>query len=112
MTLTAIFANISCSDLKRSAAWFTTLFDRGPDATPMPGLAEWHHGDTSGFQLFENADNAGRCTLTLIVSDVRAERDRVAALNPGEIETADYTTITRLHDPDGNLVVLAQPGTA
>jgi len=46
-----------------------------------------------------------------LVEDIRAERDRLAeaGLVTGEIEAADYTSIMRLRDPDGNLVVLAQP---
>ena len=80
----------------------------------MAGLAEWHHGKQAGFQLFESTAHAGHGTLTLIVGAVRAEHERVASigLDPGEVETADYTTIVRLKDPDGNLVVLAQPGRA
>ena len=112
MTLAAIYAHLSCSDLTRSSAWFTSLFGREPDARPMAGLAEWHHQTTAGFQLFEHARNAGHGTLTLIVAAVRDEHARLvrARLDPGEVEAADDTTIVRLRDPDGNLVVLAQPG--
>jgi hypothetical protein len=111
MTLKAIYAHVSCSDLARSTTWFTSIFEREPDAKPMNGLAEWHHGETAGLQLFENTANSGKSTLTLIVADIRGEHARLAkaGLRPGEIETADYTTIFRLRDPDNNLVVLAQP---
>ncbi|MEJ5018569.1 glyoxalase/bleomycin resistance/dioxygenase family protein [Ochrobactrum vermis] len=111
MVLTAIFAQLNCSDLKRSTEWFATIFDRGPDARPMQGLAEWHHGSSAGFQLYQNPADAGHGTLTLIVRDVRAEHARLSfdGIRPGNVETADYTTILRLHDPDRNLVVLAQP---
>lgn len=111
MPLKSIFANLSCTDLERSTEWFTTLFQRKPDTTPMEGLAEWHHGEQAGFQLYKNPKAAGHGTLTLIVSDIRAERSRLSAsgMLPGKIEAADYTTICRIRDPDGNLVVLAQP---
>ena len=111
MSLTAIYAQLSCTDLERSTEWFTLLFERKPDGTPMEGLAEWHHGEQAGFQLFEDANNAGRGTLTLIVADLGAERSRLseAGLLPGKVEEADYTTISRFRDPDDNLVVLAQP---
>jgi hypothetical protein len=114
MTLTAIYAQLSCSDLASSTKWFTTIFARGPDAQPMRGLAEWHHGDKAGFQLFQDRKNAGRGVLTLIVDQVRREHDRLlhAGLKVGQVEVADYTTILRLNDPDGNLVVLAQHGKA
>jgi catechol 2,3-dioxygenase-like lactoylglutathione lyase family enzyme len=75
----------------------------------MPGLAEWHHREGAGLQLFENPEHAGHGTLTLIVSALPAERARLAALSPGEIEPADYVSLIRLRDPDGNLIVLAEP---
>ena len=111
MALTAIYANLSCSDLARGIDWFSELFGRGPDARPMPGLAEWHHGAASGLQLYENAEHAGHGTLTLLVDAVRDEHARLsqAGLEPGEVQEADYTAILQLRDPDGNLVVLAQP---
>lgn len=114
MRLSKIYAQLSCSDLERSAIWFSKLFEREPEARPMPGLAEWHHGHEAGFQLFENKDNAGHGTLTLIVESIRDEQKRLtdAGFEPGDVEAADYTTILRLNDPDGNLVVLAQPGKA
>ncbi|CAN7532476.1 glyoxalase/bleomycin resistance/dioxygenase family protein [Rhizobium sp. LjRoot30] len=112
MALTAIYAQLNCSDLGASTAWFSTLFARQPDARPMQGLAEWHHGREAGFQLYENPQQAGSGTLTLLVDDIRSEQERLGAggVKTAEIETADYTTIMRLNDPDGNLVVLAQPG--
>jgi len=86
MPLTAIYANLACSDLGRSRAWFATLFGREPDAAPMEGLVEWHHGEGAGFQLSAEGEDdakAGRGTLTPIVSDLRGERSRLAALSPG-----------------------------
>ncbi|OXT01941.1 glyoxalase/bleomycin resistance/dioxygenase family protein [Notoacmeibacter marinus] len=114
MPIEKVYAQLSCSDLERSIVWFEHLFERTPDARPMDGLAEWHHADTAGFQLFRNAPNAGKGTLTLIVSDLRTEHSRLAnaGLEPSAIEPADTTSLVRLHDPDRNLVVLAQPGRA
>lgn len=111
MPLTAIYAQLSCADLDASRRWFAALFGREPDALPMTGLAEWHYDDCAGFQLFADAGHAGHGTLTLIVAGIRGEHRRLAAagLAPGEIESADYTMIVRLRDPDGNLVVLAEP---
>lgn len=108
MPIQKIYAQIACSDLSASTAWYQTLFGGKPDATPMQHLAEWHRGD-AGLQLFQNPDAAGKTTLTLIVSGLEEERKRVASLKPGEIEGADYVNIVRMKDPDGNLVVLAEP---
>jgi hypothetical protein len=108
MSLLKIYAHLSCSSLSVSIPWFERLFGRKPDATPMDGLAEWHHGEEAGFQLFHQSGHAGKGTLTLIVSGLAKERERLAALKPGEIEPADYVHIVRLRDPDDNLVVLAE----
>jgi hypothetical protein len=111
MPMTKIYANLSCSELNASFPWYENLFDRSPDARPMTGLAEWHHAQSSGFQLYENADNAGSGTLPLIVDDLAGEAARLldAGILTGEIEEADYISIVRIRDPDENLVVLAQP---
>ena len=113
-TFDRIFAQISCSDIAVSRLWFESFFGRAPDTEPMAGLSEWHHQNAAGLQLFENADDAGHGTLTVIVSDLKAEHSRIEALGlkPGPIEAAMTTSLVRLTDPDGNLVVLAQPGEA
>ena len=110
MPITRIFANLSCRDLATSTRWFTAVFGREPDRNPMAGLHEWDRGD-AGLQLYEKSEEAGHGTLTLIVDDIHEERRRLsdAGLAVTEIEPADYTTIMRLRDPDGNLIVLAQP---
>jgi hypothetical protein len=102
MVLTTIVAQLSCSELERSTDWFATIFDRNPDARPMQGLAEWHHGPSAGFQLYQNPADAGHGTLTLIVRDVRAEHARLSfdGIRPGNIETAVYM----------NDSVIARPG--
>jgi hypothetical protein len=113
MSLQKIFAQLSCSDLERSTGWFATVFARAPDELPMQHLAEWHHGSESGFQLFEQRENAGHGVLTLIVKDLQSEHQRlsIAGLTHNAIENADYVHLLRLRDPDGNLVVLAESKT-
>ena len=107
----AIFAQLNCSNLETSVGWFSELFHREPDSRPMKGLAEWHYGDLAGFQLFEKAEDAGHGTLTLVVEDIEGEHRRLveAGLKPGEVEPGK-NTLVRLNDPDGNLVVLTEPG--
>ena len=109
--ITRIYAQVSCVDGRVSERWFSALFARPPDAKPMAGLYEWTQGDHGGLQLFENSKDAGHGTLTIIVSDIRAEHARLhaAGLAPGPLEPATTTRLVRLNDPDGNLIVLAQP---
>jgi catechol 2,3-dioxygenase-like lactoylglutathione lyase family enzyme len=108
MNIAAIYANLNCSDLQRSQRWFEALFQRQADNRPMPGLVEWHHKGRCGFQLFENADDAGNGTVTLIVRDIRSEHQRLCTISPGQLEMGQNSMVLRLRDPDGNLVVLAE----
>lgn len=110
MIIDRIFGHLPCRSLDASIGWFETLFDRAPDARPMDGLAEWHHG-AGGLQLFEDPPKAGMGTLTLIVQDIAAEHARLTAAGhqPEEIAEGNYVRLAKLADPDGNLVVLAQP---
>jgi hypothetical protein len=114
MAIVKLYAQLSCNSLSVSEAWFSKLFGRSADAHPMQGLAEWHHSGSAGLQLFEDRKNAGRGTMTLIVSDLSAEHARLkaAGLAPSDIEPADTTSLVMLRDPDNNLVVFAQPGPA
>jgi hypothetical protein len=111
MAVSAIYAQLACSHHATSVWWFATLFDRPPDATPMAGLAEWHLGESAGFQLFEQAVDAGHGTLTLYISDLSNEHTRLTAagLNPGDVQVATTTRQLLLRDPDDNLVVLVTP---
>ena len=112
MPIEKIYAHLSCSDLEGSIEWFGILFGRAPDARPMDGLAEWHHGEHTGLQLYEDEANAGHATLTLFVSGIEDEHARLTDgdLDPGPLERGDKFMLVRLRDPDGNLVVLAQAG--
>jgi hypothetical protein len=111
MPIRAIYAHLSCVSLANSAAWFAKLFGRPPDARPMAGLVEWHLGHAAGLQLFEDPTNSGHGTLTLLVDGLWDEHERLSAahLNPGDAEEADTVSLIRLRDPDGNLVVFAEP---
>jgi hypothetical protein len=114
MAIEKVFAHVSCSDLERSKAWYSILFGRKPDAEPMQHLAEWHHGQCAGMQLFGDTSKAGKSTVTLMVTGLRDEYQRLAAgdLHPGDVESGDQVSLVRLRDPDDNVVVLAQPGRA
>ncbi|GFE67302.1 VOC family protein [Litoreibacter roseus] len=111
MPLVKIFAQLSCTDMERSTLWFTRLFGRSPDTNPMAGLNEWHHTDNAGFQLVENEHDARHGCMTLTVDDITSELRRLHAvgIETGETSTGDIATIAQMRDPDGNVIVLAEP---
>lgn len=106
-----IFAQLYCTNTEISAAWFAKLFGRSADAAPMEGLLEWHHGSDGGLQVFKNDANAGHGCLTLIVTDIEQEIERLrnSGMDAGEILTGDQAIVSTVVDPDGNQVILAQP---
>ena len=109
MGISTIFAQVSCSDIETSVAWYEKLFGRPPLRRPMPGLAEWQFTESAEVQLYEQREHAGHSTLTLGVLPLERERTRLlaAGLQPGPIEDTHDYFIVRLRDPDQNLVVLA-----
>jgi hypothetical protein len=109
MSIETIFANVSCSDLLVSTAWYERLFGKAPTRRPMQGLVEWQLTESAEMQLHEAKEHAGHSTLTLGVMPIEPERERLVAagLVPGPVELADDFFIVRLRDPDRNLVVLA-----
>ncbi|SDG65630.1 VOC family protein [Sulfitobacter delicatus] len=111
MAIRKIYAQLNCTNTKSSADWYQKLFGRRSDADPMGGLKEWHHGADSGFQLVTNPDLAGHGSMTLIVSDLASEHERLvkAGLKVGKIVVGDFASFTQLSDPDGNTVVMAEP---
>jgi hypothetical protein len=109
MSISTIFANVSCSDLETSIGWYEKLFGAPPTRRPMPRLAEWHLSDNAELQLYEAEEHAGHSTLTLGVLPLEPERNRLlaAGIECGPIEQAEHFYIMRMRDPDQNLVVLA-----
>lgn len=109
MGIEMICANISCSNLEASLPWYGKLFGTPPTRRPMDGLAEWQFTSSAVVQLYQDSDKAGRSTLTIGVVSLQREQDRLAAegIETGPIEPAKNSSIMRIQDPDGNLIVMA-----
>lgn len=107
--ITRVLASCTVTDLDRAERWYATVFEREPDARPMPGLLEWHLGDACGVQVWSEPDRAGRSGVVLGVDDLDAVATRVAqaGLDHDGPEPGGGERILQLLDPDGNRVVLA-----
>lgn len=103
------FADLACTDLEASTAWFADLLGRAPDAEPPGGARVWHHGEAAGLRLRRDLGRAGQGSLTLVVAAFATRHERLIALEPGEREDTGFLRV-RLRDPDGNLVVMAGEG--
>ena len=80
-----ILAQCTVSDIARAEQWYSLLFDRAPDLRPMPGLIEWHPGDTFGLQVWSEPERAGHSTVVLDETDLDAAaiRTGTGSSSPG-----------------------------
>jgi hypothetical protein len=76
MGIETVFAHVSCSDIEKSRAWYEKLFGKPPIRRPMPGLVEWQFTESAEFQLYEQKEHVGHCTLTLGVLQLEPEYKR------------------------------------
>jgi hypothetical protein len=109
MTIQRVLAQSTVSDLATAERWYSALFLRQPDARPMPGLLEWHLGDTFGVQVWSEPDRAGRSSMVLDESDLDALAARLtkAGLDHPGVQQATSSRVLLLEDADGNRVVFA-----
>jgi hypothetical protein len=92
MRIRAVLGQIAVRDLGSALAWYARYFGRQADAQPMEGLAEWHLVGGGGVQVFQEPDNAGHTTLTLVVDDIDAEVARLKAqgITPDPVGDGNY----------------------
>lgn len=104
-----VLAHSTVSDLEAAEDWYTRLFGCPPDARPMPGLIEWHLGDTFGVQVWSEPDRAGRSSIVLEESDLDGAAARLLDQGIGHDgpQPGGGARILQVSDPDGNRVVLA-----
>jgi catechol 2,3-dioxygenase-like lactoylglutathione lyase family enzyme len=110
MPINNALAGIAVTDLQASIAWYQKLLGRAADTRPMPEVAEWKFPRGGWLQLFQDADRAGACSVTLTLPDMDHELGKLAGTGI-TVEMQNHsprvnTAIVR--DPDGNQVVLAQ----
>jgi len=107
MTITTLLAQMTVTDQADAEAWYTSLFESGPDARPMPGLLEWHLTDTFGIQVWAEPDRAGKSSMVLEVPDVNEVSARLDTAGIAHDAPQDATTVRTLliNDPDGNRIV-------
>ena len=102
-----VLSVVAVSDITTANAWYSTLFGRHADNSPMPNLLEWRVTDSGWVQVTEDQRRAGDSMLNLAVSDIEegAQELREMGLAPGEIIEANKgVRLCPLRDPDGNAI--------
>ncbi|MEJ6548229.1 VOC family protein [Corynebacterium sp. USCH3] len=105
--ITRVLAHCTVSDLDRAHRWYRGVFEREPDAAPMPGLIEWHIGESAGLQVWSEPGRAGASSVVLGDTDIDAVAARMTSLgieHDGP-QPGGGARILQLTDPDGNRVV-------
>lgn len=84
------------------------LWERGPDARPMPGLLEWYMDETAGLQVWSEPARASPSTVVIGTDDLDAVADRLAAagVNHEGVQPGGGGRILQVADSDGNRIVL------
>lgn len=103
-----VLAQSTVTDLDVAEQWYTRLFGAEPDARPMPGLLEWHLGDTFGVQVWSEPERSGGSSMVLEETDLDAAAARLSEAGIGHDgpQQATSSRVLMLLDPDGNRVVL------
>jgi glyoxylase I family protein len=104
-----VLAVVAVSDIAAGRAWYTSLFGREPDNTPMSGLVEWQVTDGGWVQVTEDSRRAGHGMLNLAVSDLEegVRELREMGLETGEIIDANKgVRLCPITDPDDNKINL------
>ncbi|MBX7449467.1 VOC family protein [Mycolicibacterium sp. 3033] len=109
MPFTHLLAVLPVSDVDVSRPWFTAMFGRPEDNTPMPTLIEWQVLPGAWLQVFCDEKRAGSGLFNLAVDDLDATLTELRArgLEPGEVVEADKgVRLSALTDPDGNTITV------
>lgn len=111
MSVDKVLAVVPVTDHDVSRAWYERLLGRGPDARPMPGLADWHLTDTAWLQVFRDRERAGRTFLNFAVADLAAHTAELATrgITLGELTvTTKSARLASTTDPDGNTITFIE----
>ena len=97
-------------DICLGTEWYTKLFGRPPDLTPVEGVVEWEVLTGTWFQIIEARPDPGRNRFRFGVPDLRAELERLrdaVDLDLGEPVTIDgVIKYADGEDPFGNRIGL------
>ncbi|MBC7978066.1 MAG: VOC family protein [Myxococcales bacterium] len=109
MPINNVLAGVAVRNLDAAQRWYEQVL-AAPGSRPMNEVVEWTLAGGGALQVFEDADRAGKSSITLAVSDLDAQ---IAALDQAKIQigkrsASDAVKIAIVEDPDGNRIVFAE----
>jgi hypothetical protein len=99
-----LFAGLRVRNFEAARGWYERLFG-APSFFPHDTEAVWTLADERSVYVVEHPDGAGNCVVTIVVDDLDAQVDAIAArgLEPAERLTyANGVAKAIYRDPDGN----------
>lgn len=115
MTVTHVFAGMRVGDYPSARAWYERLLGRAPAMLPTDVEAVWQLTDGGWLYIVAagGGDAAGGAVVTLLVDDLEACVAEISARGIGcdhrEQVGGGTGRKATFVDPDGNIVVFAQP---
>lgn len=109
MAFEHVLAVVPVSNIDRANSWYSALFGRHADNTPMPGLLEWQVTAHGWVQVTVDDERAGSGMLNLAVDDLEHELaelvDRGIVVGRS-VEANKGVHLSAMEDPDGNAITL------
>jgi predicted enzyme related to lactoylglutathione lyase len=111
MKVDYVYAAVYVRDIELSESFYSKVLGRAPDDKPMDTLIQWRGFSKAGIQLFKDASKSGNSLMTLVVADVEKVKSSLyeMGIQADQTQQGSFGKIARLSDPDGNVIVLAEP---
>lgn len=109
MQINNALASLPVKDLAVARLWYQKLFQRTPDFTPLPTLAEWRFPGGGSLQVYLAPERAGGGSCTLTITDIEKTVEDLTKLgiDPGRVIDRGKAKVVKVKDPDGNSIAFA-----
>ena len=110
MKIENAIASLAVKNLKAASVWYEKLFQRPPDSTPMPEVAEWKFDRGGWLQVYQLPERAGHGSCTLATSDIAAVTAHLQSMGIDTSQANSGATVktVMITDPDGNHLAFAE----
>ena len=110
MSIHNAIASVAVRDLKTAGPWYEKLFGRPADSVPMAEVREWKFAGGGWLQVYQLAERAGVCSVTLAVTDLDEEirKLREFGVDTTQQSSGPKVRVLMTADPDGNHIAFSQ----